>query len=457
MNNKYYPPQHPISERMSLENEVLLRIIPTEEQKRRVAAATRQLVVSVRKEVERMELDLKVILVGSVAKDTYLYKPDIDVFVAFPPNTDRGDLEAIGLYLGKRILGGEQRYAEHPYIHGVWQGFEVDLVPCYDLKKAEDLQSAVDRTPFHTQYIKDHLLEEQRDQVRLLKQFMKGIGVYGAEAKVQGFSGYLVELLILKYGDFCSVMKQAIAWRKGETLFLEGRPTARFSTPLVFFDPVDPKRNVSSALSLASHSRFVFACQEYLHEPRLSFFFPRPRRAWTAKRIEREVKRRGTALIAVRMHRPDLIDDNLYPQIRKTLEGAEALLEAQEFCVVDKAFHLEGQRITLLYELMTECLPKGKKHLGPPVWIPNSTEFLEKWKGKAISGPFIEGDRWVAQVPRKHVQATKMLRKEMRSAAIGADLKPLKGLEILDHDSVLHSDMRTEITELLDKTWPWDR
>jgi tRNA nucleotidyltransferase (CCA-adding enzyme) len=31
---------------------------------------------------------------------------------------------------------------------------------------------------------------------------MKGTGVYGAEAKVEGFSGYLTELLVINYGSF---------------------------------------------------------------------------------------------------------------------------------------------------------------------------------------------------------------------------------------------------------------
>ena len=31
---------------------------------------------------------------------------------------------------------------------------------------------------------------------------MQGIGVYGAEIKVGGFSGYLCELLVMKYGGF---------------------------------------------------------------------------------------------------------------------------------------------------------------------------------------------------------------------------------------------------------------
>jgi len=42
-----------------------------------------------------------------------------------------------------------------------------------------------------------------------LKQFMKGIGVYGSELRRRGFSGYLTELLVINYGSFLGVLKEA--------------------------------------------------------------------------------------------------------------------------------------------------------------------------------------------------------------------------------------------------------
>jgi tRNA adenylyltransferase (EC 2.7.7.25) len=51
-----------------------------------------------------------------------------------------------------------------------------------------------------------NLHREQKDEVRLLKKFMKGIGVYGAEIKVKGFSGYVAELLVYFYDSFRNVL-----------------------------------------------------------------------------------------------------------------------------------------------------------------------------------------------------------------------------------------------------------
>ncbi|HQQ25676.1 MAG TPA: nucleotidyltransferase domain-containing protein, partial [Methanomassiliicoccales archaeon] len=176
---------------MSLEEEVLRKLRPRAGTVRRLEEAVERLKRSTDASISRSGLDLRTMLVGSVAKGTYVGEPDIDLFVLFPEDVERKDLERVGLRIGQEVLGGETRYAEHPYTHGEMDGFEVDLVPCYEVKDASQIRSAVDRTPFHTRFVLSHLDDGKRDQVLLLKQFMKGIGVYGAEAKVQGFSGYL--------------------------------------------------------------------------------------------------------------------------------------------------------------------------------------------------------------------------------------------------------------------------
>ena len=93
----------------------------------------------------------------------------------------------------------EESYAEHPYIRGYYKNYKIEIVPCYKIEKASQKLSAVDRTPLHTQFIKENLKENQKKEVRLLKQFLIGIDWYGAEADVEGFSGYLCEILILTF------------------------------------------------------------------------------------------------------------------------------------------------------------------------------------------------------------------------------------------------------------------
>ncbi len=135
-------------------------------------------------------------------------------------------------------------------------GFEVDLVPCYLVEDASRLMSAVDRTPFHTKYVGSRIIGRE-DDVLLLKQFMKGVNVYGSELKVGGFSGYLAELLVLCYGSFAAVLQAASAWRPGQRLDLEGHGIGRHDEPLIMVDPVDPGRNVAAALTLDKMLQFA--------------------------------------------------------------------------------------------------------------------------------------------------------------------------------------------------------
>jgi tRNA nucleotidyltransferase (CCA-adding enzyme) len=108
---------------MTLEQDVLRRIKPSKEKREEIHRKVNSILSRTAMEASKEELGLEVVLVGSVAKDTFLQDPDIDVFLLFPESVPRTRLEAVGLELGREILGkGEERYAEHPYIHGYWEG-----------------------------------------------------------------------------------------------------------------------------------------------------------------------------------------------------------------------------------------------------------------------------------------------------------------------------------------------
>ncbi len=51
--------------------------------------------------------------------------------------------------------------------------------------------------------------------------------------------------------------------------------------------------------------------------------------------------RLGTKVVAIRTDRPDLTDDNLYPQTQRTADGLIGLLEQYGFRVIDHAYLIE--------------------------------------------------------------------------------------------------------------------
>ncbi len=442
-----------------MKDKVLGKVNPKPVEQEYVRKVTDKVVKLVTEQADIVHPGLIVMVVGSVAKDTYVYPPDIDVFILFPKETKREDLAKEGLEIGRAVAkNAEERYAEHPYIHGTIDGLEVDIVPCFKVDSPAGLKSAVDRTPFHTRYVLKHISGAQRDEVRILKQFLTGVGIYGAEARVQGFSGYLVELLILRYGSFEEVMLAAQDWRRGTTLWLEEeRGKCEFDTPLVFYDPVDDTRNVASALSEDSFAMFLRASDDYLESPQESFFFPNLAKIWTVKTIRAELKERGSRLLVFSLDRPDMTEDNLYPQLRRTLEGVRRLLESWSFAVVDGAFSVKDKEVVFAFELLNDELPKMRIHKGPPVWTENAQRFLEKWNDRSYGDLYIENGCWVAKVPRTHRTAVELIEKELKGAALGSDLRSLSGLKIRKHQEALRAELKADLTALLDKTPPWKR
>ena len=395
---------------MDIEEEVLARIKPSRDDDEAIKATVLELVEKVKAPDTAREVDFEHYLVGSIAKGPHLTDPDIDLFLLFDPSVPREKLEVYGVSIGCEAIGGREHYAEHPYIRGEFNGLKIDIVPAYKITDPEQKMTAVDRTPFHTEYVKAHLAEEKHDDVRLLKRFMKGIGTYGAEARVEGFSGYLCEILIIKFGSFREVLGTAKDWGKGEAISIENSSETRFDSPLVFIDPVDRNRNVASAVSLDSLATFIFAAGTYLDSPRPEFFFPNELPALGPEEIKNKLAHRG-GMLALTLPKPDIIDDILYTHIRKFQRNLGQLLESKDFVTIASRSGIFDGKIVLIFELKHFELPLSSHHRGPPIWISdNSGHFLSKWRHNpdALSEPFIRGGHWHVFIRRKHFRADEL-------------------------------------------------
>ena len=147
---------------MGVEEKVLARIRPSADEEARIERVVRELLERLSSTLKSRGWDAKPFLAGSVAKGTHLTGTEIDVFVAFPPDLPRADLESRGLALGTILEKGAHLYAEHPYTRGWYGGFEVEIVPCYRITDATQRMSAVDRTPLHVDYVLGHLRTARR-------------------------------------------------------------------------------------------------------------------------------------------------------------------------------------------------------------------------------------------------------------------------------------------------------
>jgi tRNA nucleotidyltransferase (CCA-adding enzyme) len=370
-------------------------------------------------------------LVGSVARGTWVRGDrDLDIFMLHDPSLPREYLEEEGLALARDVAKkfGEswrEKYAEHPYINATVRGLDVDLVPCYRVASGAEIRSAVDRTPFHTRYIRERI-RPFVDDVLLLKQFAKAGGVYGSDQMTEGFAGYLCELLVLHFGGFTPLVTAAARWKPGLFIDIEHHAMREFSEPMIVVDPVDPKRNVAASVSISQMFSFVELCRGYLEWPSEDFFFPPPRKALDREGFAAECARRGTKLYAVSFTTPPFIPDVVVPQLRRSLDGIRALLERSGF-VVNRAEEAMGEeRCILVFELFCDEMPTVVRHFGPPVWSrENAAKFAEKWREEErFAGPYIEDGRYVVEIARKYTRAADLLRSpEVLGVGLGKHVK----------------------------------
>ena len=439
---------------MGIEETVLARLLPTVDEELSLSQAASELISRLSSDPEALKMGMEPRLVGSVAKGTYLRYPDLDIFLVFPTDTAFDNMASVCERLGKANLDSmERRFADHPYVHGVFQGYEVDLVPCYHMEKGERVLSAVDRTPLHTDHIIESINVQQQNEARLLKAFMKGIGVYGADSKSRGFSGYLTELLILHYGDFSSVLNAASVWKHGEVVLTV--PTVDgYEGNLIVNDPVDPRRNVASAVHIDSLSIFIHASKEYTVRPDERFFFPRKRTPMSVEEASEAISARGTRLLCAIASDGGLSDDNLHSQAHKALRGMSLLLIRKGFKVLN-AKHVHNGDLHFIFELEHDTLPDAELHNGPPIWVSNSQDFLTKWKDGPFGPPFIENGKWKVFRRRMSTTAADVLRSDLKEASLGAGLSR-NGIEVLDHDKALNENMMKVVSQLLDSRMSWD-
>ena len=427
--------------------EVKRRITPDPALEAAVQAKAEQLRGAVDRESRTAGLTAEVRVDGSVAKDTWLADyADVDIFMRVSPSLSKEQLRDVCLPIAKRALVPNkivERFAEHPYVEafvplGKGKILRVNVVPCYDVTPGQWL-SATDRSPYHTEYIREHLTPQQHYEVRLLKAFMRGINAYGADIKTGGFSGMLCETLVASQQNFAATLKRFSGWDGRDFIDLENYYRGRidevrrlFREPLIVIDPVDKGRNLAAAVRSEQLWNFVAASRWIIAKPTTSFFEEPRIKPLTAASFRRLLSIRGSTMLAVVMGRMNVVVDVLWSQLYKTERALVNLLENSEFRVLHSATWSDEHTLNvILLELEQSDLPALRSHMGPPVSrISESASFLEKHmaaKG-TISGPWIEEDRWVVLKKRDRTSATALLNSALKSGGrkVGVGSEPAR-------------------------------
>ena len=437
--------------------EVLKRVNPSESDRKKVQELARKLTEKVKVAAREKGFEADVRVEGSVAKNTWLRDcPEIDVFMQVPTTTPREAFGKVCLEIAKKATEGYrqiERFAEHPYLESVIDDVYINIVPCYSVKKGE-WASATDRTPFHTDYIKPHLNEQMGKEVRVLKGFMKGVGVYGAEIKVGGFSGYLCELLVLNYGSFTEVLGSATNWKERTIIDYERHyeeiedMKKVFDEPLVMVDPVDKGRNVAAAVRKERLDEFIAASRAFLKNPDMKFFYPPETEALNTTELLNRINARGSTIVFVKFEGVVLVPDVLWGQLYRSKRALRKTIQHHDFTVLrDDVWSNEKNVNIFIFEVENRFLSNMKRHLGPPIKNKADCEsFLQKHAGAAstVSGPLIEERHWVVDVKRRYTDVVKLLKEKLgdggRSVGVAENFSEsiADSLEVLGNDEALN-------------------
>ncbi len=439
----------------AITKQVLKKITPSAVDRARMETLAKALELSVSSACEANGVDAVVRVEGSVAKDTWLKEdPDIDVFMQLPATLPRAELEEVALRIARQATTGAkqvERFAEHPYLEAFVDGTRVNIVPAYAATYGQWL-SATDRTPHHTDYVNKNLSPLQRGEVRLLKKFMKGIQVYGAEIRVGGFSGYLCELLVLACGSFTAVLETFADHKPKRVIDLEGyyeqrkhEITLLFPEPLVIVDPVDKARNVASAVQPQKLDQFVAASRAFLKAPNVEFFEPLQTQSLSVEELRQALQNRGSTMLFLTLCEIKAIPDILWGQLHRTRKAIHKQLELADFKVLrDAVWSQDKAELTVfVFELEQQVLANVKKHLGPPLQLAYECEqFLSKYVSnvEVVSGPFLEDSRWIVELHRRHTDAAELLQEKLASGGKEAGVADLVAKALKDNFQILIGD-----------------
>ncbi len=343
--------------------------IPGKQEEEKIGAIAENLLDLVRKEIGKYPEITSVELGGSYAKGTWLKgKLDLDIFVKMKKETDEKRFEEIGRKVGfdsMKKFHPYVRYSDHPYVEAVVQDTKVNVVPCYDVEKGQ-WKSAADRSSFHTRFILEKLDAERKNEVRLLKKFLRGIDIYGAEIATEGFGGYVSEVLIYHYGSFVKVLEAAANFSQGQVI---GSPTKKFETTFVLIDPVDSNRNLGTAISAQNFGIFILAARAFLKKPSLAFF--NGKKSLPDKNNLRNV-------LVVKFNYKKRSPDIIWGQAKRGATALSVQLELGGFQVLRKGATIdEKSGAAMLFLLHSTTIEKFMVKNGPDVFRkPESESFI---------------------------------------------------------------------------------
>lgn len=344
-------------------SEIIKRIKPTVEEEKKLQTKVEEILKKINK-------DEKAVVGGSFAKGTWLSGThDIDIFVVFEDEKNISNkLERI---LKKNFRKIERIHGSRDYFIVKEEKLNIEFIPVVKIKKAEEAKNVTDVSLLHVDWVKKKLTPKLADDVRLAKKFFRAQKVYGAETYIQGFSGYVVEILVIYYGSFLEFLKHALHWKRGILIdpSAHGKEMEKHKgNALIVIDPVQASRNAAAAVSEERFNRLVKECRSFVQKP--------TEKSFEEKSPElKDLERYDLIIEAEPLEgKADVVGTKMV----KAFEEIEKRLKEEGFKVKEKDWDWT-KRAYFWLNVEKKVVEKKYKHFGPPLKM---KEFVEQFKKK---------------------------------------------------------------------------
>ncbi len=424
---------------------VLEKIHPTKSERELLQRKYEGILSRIKNILVEANIEAKVELTGSFSRDTWISgSRDIDIFVILPYKSEFTPNDILKVIKKGIDFQWIKKHAKHPYLFAISDDIKIEIVPCYEFKTGREIRSAVDRSPLHKQFVIDNLPIGAIDEVRLLKQFMRGVGTYGAEIKVHGFSGYLIELLVIHYkGQFIEILKNAQKLLNNVITFQEKLivdETKFENESLIVVDPTDKNRNVAAAVKEQTLANFIAAAKSYLKNPSEDYFFPKIITI-TKGRLQ-EIENSILHYSAIIHKESDISDDILWGQIRKFEKSLLNYLKNEGIEPINIDSMISKKEIMTIIISHKGTTPDYRWKLGPPVNNNGQDEFLKKYKdnSQVVFGPAIIENRWKILLKEKQQTINEIVEKGISEKIISLPSHlqmDLSSIEILSKEKLI--------------------
>ena len=394
---------------MELLKEVIKEIKPGEKEKKEINDKINRFISKIKIP------DAKAILGGSGAKQTWLSGQfDADIFTLFDYKKYKN--KDITKILNRGLKRKFKKVTTLPGSRAYYRIYEKDflfeIIPILKITKAEQARNITDVSPLHARFVKKHTNEKLRDEIRLLKQFCRAQGCYGAESYIRGFSGYVCELLIVYYNSFLNLLKSSIKWKKGKiidilnhyknkNIFMEINKS-KLQSPLIVIDPVQKDRNAAAALSDEKFDIFKNKAKEFLKSPSREFFI---KKEITIGEIKNKAKHNHLIILNIKptTGKEDIVGSKLL----KAFNYINKKLIDNEFNIVNSGWLWDKkQKAVFWYILKKEKLSDYIIINGPPV---NLKMHVKNFK-KKYKKTFVKNNKIYSKIKRKFKEPKKLVK-----------------------------------------------